>query len=88
LRLRAFGSSEGESNRHPRALAAHDNEVAQEFDGQGPLLPPVQNVLDQAHQELVDFPRLLDAVHVEVELKEPDGERVAELGERLLRRDE
>ena len=53
----------------------------------GPLIPPVRNVLDNAHQELAELPTLLDAVHVQVDLPEPDEERVAELRERLLRQD-
>jgi hypothetical protein len=63
------------------------DEVAQEFDGEDPLIPPVRNVLDKAHQELAELPTLLHAVHVEVDLPEPDEERVAELRERLLRQD-
>ena len=59
-------------------------EVAQEFNGEDPLLPPVRSVLDKAHQELAELPILLDAVHVEVDLPEPDEDRVAQLRERLL----
>jgi hypothetical protein len=59
-------------------------EVAAEFNGEDPLLPPVRNVLDKAHQELAELPTLLDAVHVEGELPEHDEERVAQLRERLL----
>ena len=60
-------------------------EVAQEFDGEDPLLPSVRNVLDKTHQELAELPELVVAVHVEVDLPDPDEERVAELRERLLR---
>ena len=69
-----------------RAVETVLEDVAQEF-GEDPLIPPVRNVLDKAHQELADLPTLLDAVHVEVELPEPDEERVAELRERLLHED-
>jgi hypothetical protein len=71
--------------RELRAVETVVEEVAQEFNGEDPLLPPVRNVLDKAHQELADLPELLVAVGVEVELSEPDEERVADLRERLLR---
>jgi hypothetical protein len=58
-------------------------EVAQEF-GEDPLIPAVRNVLDKAHQELAEMPQFLDALHVGVELPEPDEEQVAQLRERLL----
>jgi hypothetical protein len=61
--------------------------VAQEFDGEDPLVPPVRSILDQAHQELADMPQFLDAIHVEVELPELDEERVAQLSERLFRQE-
>jgi hypothetical protein len=68
-----------------RAVETVLEEVAREFDGEDPLLPPVRNVLDKAHQELAELPTMLTAVDVEVELPEPDEERVADLRERLLR---
>jgi len=70
-----------------RAVETVLDEVAQEFDGEDPLVPPARNVLDKARQELAELPTLLDAVHVEVEFPEPDEERVAQLRERLLRQD-
>jgi hypothetical protein len=59
-------------------------EVAQEFNGEDPLIPAVRNVLDKAHQGLGDLPAFLAAIHAEVELPEPDQERVAQPRERLL----
>jgi hypothetical protein len=70
-----------------RAVETVLDEVAQEFDGEDPLVPPVRNVLDKAHQELADMPQFLGALHVEVELPEPDEERVDALRQRLLRQD-
>ncbi len=71
-----------------RAVETLLEEVAVEFDGEDPLLPPVRNVLDKAHQELAELPAFLGAIHVEVELPEPDEERVDVLRQRLLRQDE
>jgi len=70
-----------------RAVETVLEEVTEEFGGEDPLIPPVRRVLDQTHQELAELPTLLDAVHVEVELPEPDEERVAELRERWLHQD-
>ena len=55
-----------------------------EFDGEDPLLPLVREVLDKTRQDLAELHLLLDFVDAEVELPEPDEERVAELRERLL----
>jgi len=60
-------------------------EVAVEFDGEDPLVPAVRRILDKTHQDLVELQPLLAMVDVEVDLPEPDEERVAELRERLLR---
>ena len=62
-------------------------EVAAEFDGEDPLLPPVREVLDKTRQELVEFHSSLDFVDVEVDVPEPDEERVEWLRQRWLRRD-
>ena len=62
-------------------------EVAQEFDGEDPLMPPVRRILDKTRQDPVALQPLLSFVDVEAELPEPDEERVAEPRERLLRQD-
>jgi hypothetical protein len=62
-------------------------EVAAEFDGEDPLLPPVREVLDKTRQELVELHSSLDFVDVEVDVPEPDEERVEWLRQRRLRRD-
>jgi hypothetical protein len=59
-------------------------EVAQELDGEDPLLLPVREVLDKTHRELIALHSLLDFVDVEAELPEPDEERVAALREHWL----
>ncbi len=62
-------------------------EVAEEFDGEDPLLPPVREVLDKTHQDLVELHPLLDFVDVEAELPEPDEERVEQFRHHWLRQD-
>ena len=63
-------------------------EVAAEFNGEDPLLPPVREVLDKTREDLVGLHHpLLDFVDVEVELAEPDEERVEFLRQRFLRQD-
>jgi len=62
-------------------------EVAEEFDGEDPLLPPVREVLNKTRQDLVELHPLLSFVDVEVELTEPDEERVEFLRQRWLRQD-
>jgi hypothetical protein len=62
------------------------DEVAQEL-GEDPLLPPVRQVLDKTHQDLVELHPLLSFVDVEVELPEPDEERLEFLRQRWLRQD-
>jgi hypothetical protein len=56
--------------------------------GRGALYGAMETALGEVAQgfdgEDPLLPQLLDAVHVEVELPEPDDERVAELRERLL----
>jgi hypothetical protein len=71
--------------REVRAVEMVLDEVAAEFDGEDPLLPPVREVLDKTRQDLRELHVLLDFVDAEAELPEPDEERVAELRERLLR---
>ena len=69
-----------------RAVETVLEEVAAEFDGEDPLLPLVRQVLDKTREELAGLQHpLLDAVDVEVELPEPDEERVTFLRERWLR---
>ena len=63
------------------------DEVAQEFDGEAPLVSAVRRILDKTRQDLVALQSLLSFVDVEAELPEPDEERVAQLRERLLRHD-
>ena len=70
-----------------RAVETVLEEVAKEFNGEDPLLPPVRSVLDLAHKELAELPQFLDMLDAEVELTEPDEERVAQLRERLLGRE-
>jgi hypothetical protein len=67
-----------------RAAEAVLEEVAEAFDGEDPLLPPVREVLDNTRQELVQLHPLLDFVDVEVELPEPGEERVEFLRRRWL----
>jgi len=62
-------------------------EVAQEFDGEDPLLPPVREVLDKTHQDLVELHSSLPHADVEVDLPEPDEERAEWLRQRWLRQD-
>ncbi len=69
-----------------RAVEMVLDEVAQEF-GEDPLLPPVREVLDKTHQALVELHPLLSFVDVEVELPEPDEERVEFLRQRWLSQD-
>jgi len=61
------------------------DEVAQEFDGEDPLVPAMRRILDKTRQDLVALQPLLRSVDVEAKRPEPDEERVAELRERLLR---
>ena len=67
-----------------RAAEVVLEEVAQEFDGEDPLVPAVRRILDKTRQDLIDLKPLLRFVDVEVELPELDEERVAQLRERLL----
>jgi hypothetical protein len=69
-----------------RAVEAVLAEVAEEF-GEDPLLPPVRQVLDKTHQDLVELQPLLGFVDVEAELPEPDEERIDFLRQRWLRED-
>ena len=70
-----------------RAVETVLEEVAEEF-GEDPLLPPVREVLAKTREDLVGLQHpLLDAVDVEVELPEPDEERVEFLRQRWLRQD-
>ena len=62
-------------------------EVAAEFDGEDPLLPPVREVLDKTRRDLVELHPLLDFVDVEVDLPEPSEERVEFLRQRWLSQD-
>jgi hypothetical protein len=70
-----------------RAVETVLEEVAAEFDGEDPLLPPVREVLDKTRQDLAELHVLLDFVDAEAELPEPDEERVDFLKERWLRQD-
>jgi hypothetical protein len=63
------------------------DEVAQEFDGEDPLLPPVREVLDKTRQDLVDLHSSLSHVDAEVDLPEPDEERIEHLRQHWLRQD-
>jgi len=69
-----------------RAVEIVLDEVAEEL-GEDPLLPPVRQVLNKTHQDLVELHPLLSFVDVEVELPEPDEERVEFLRQRWLRED-
>jgi len=69
-----------------RAVEAVLDEVAEEF-GEDPLLPPVRELLDKTHQDLVELKPLLGFVDVEVDLPEPDEERIEFLRQRWLRQD-
>jgi hypothetical protein len=69
-----------------RALEMVLDEVAEEF-GEDPLLPPVREVLDKTHKDLVDLHSSLPHVDAEVDLPEPDEERVDALRQRCLRED-
>jgi hypothetical protein len=70
-----------------RAIEMLLEEVAAEFDGEDPLLPPVRQVLDKTRQDLAELHLLLDFVDAKVELPEPDEERVEFLRQRWLRQD-
>ena len=70
-----------------RAAEVLLEEVAQEFDGEDPLLPPVREVLDKTRQDLAGLHPLLDFVDVEAKLPEPDEERVEQLRQHWLRQD-
>jgi len=71
-----------------RAVETVLEEVAQEFDGEDPLLPLVRQVLDKTREDIVGLHHpLLDFLDVEIELAEPDEERVEFLRERWLRED-
>ena len=70
-----------------RAVETVLEEVTQEFNGEDPLVPAVREVLDKTHQDLADLPSFLAALDVEVELPEPDEERVDAFRQRLLRQD-
>jgi len=69
-----------------RAAETVLDEVAEKL-GEDPLLPPVRQVLDKTHQDLVELHPLLSFVDVEVELPEPDEERLEFLRQRWLRQD-
>ncbi|MGD0015061.1 MAG: hypothetical protein ABSD56_11665 [Bryobacteraceae bacterium] len=62
------------------------DEVAEEL-GEDPLLPPVRQVLDKTHQDLVELHALLRFVDADCDLPEPDEERVEFLRQRWLRQD-
>jgi hypothetical protein len=70
-----------------RAVETVLEEVAAEFDGEDPLLPPVREVLDKTCRDLAVLHLLLDFVDAEAELPEPDEERVGFLRQRWLRQD-
>jgi hypothetical protein len=70
-----------------QAVEAVLDEVAEEFNGEDPLLPPVREVLDKTRRDLVDLHLLLDFVDAEGELPEPDDERVEFLRQRWPRED-
>jgi hypothetical protein len=70
-----------------RAVETVLDEVAQEFDGEDPLLPPVREVLDNTRQGLLELHPLLGFVDVEADLPEPDEERVQFLRQRWLSQD-
>jgi len=62
-------------------------EVAEEFDGEDLLLPPVREVLDKTRNDLAELHSSLQYVDAEVDLPEPDEERVAWLRQRWLHQD-
>ncbi len=68
-----------------RAVEMVLDEVAEEFDGEDPLLPPVREVLGKTRQDLTELHSSLQYVDAEVDLPEPHEERVAWLRQRLLR---
>jgi hypothetical protein len=70
-----------------RAVETVLDEVAEEFNGEDPLLPPVRQVLDKTRQDLVELQPLLGFVDAEVDLPELDEERVEWLRQRWLRED-
>jgi hypothetical protein len=70
-----------------RAAETVLEEVAEAFDGEDPLLPQVREVLDKTRRDLVQLHPLLSFVDVEVELPEPDEERVEFLRQRWLQQD-
>jgi len=70
-----------------RAVETMLEEVAAEFNGEDPLLPPVRGILDKTRQDLAELHTLLDFVSAEAELPEPDEERVEFLRQRWLRQD-
>jgi hypothetical protein len=70
-----------------RAAETVLEEVAEAFDGEDPLLPQVREVLDKTRRNLVELHPLLSFVDVEVELPEPDEERVEFLRQRWLSQD-
>ena len=70
-----------------RAVETLLEELAEEFNGEDPLLPPVREVLDKTRRDLADLHLLLDFVDAEAELPEPDEERVDFLRQRWLRED-
>ena len=69
-----------------RAAVMVLEEVAEAFDGEDPLLPPVREVLDKTRRDLVELHPLLDFVDVEAKLPEPE-ERVEQLRQHWLRQD-
>ena len=69
-----------------RAVETVLEEVAEEF-GEDPLLPPVRQVLDKTRQDLAELHVLLEFVDAEIDLPEPDQERVEFLRQRWLRQD-
>lgn len=70
-----------------RAVETVLDEVAEEFDGEDPLLPPVRQVLDKTRNDLVELHALLRFVDADCDLPEPDEERVEFLRQRWLRQD-
>jgi hypothetical protein len=70
-----------------RAVETVLDEVAEEFNGEDPLLPHVRGVLEEAHQGLLELHPLLHFVDVEADLPEPDEKRVEFLRQRWLSQD-
>jgi hypothetical protein len=70
-----------------RAVETVLDEVAEEFDGEDPLLPQVREVLDKTRQGLLELHPLLGFVDVDADLPEPDEERLEFLRQRWLRED-